>query len=183
MESISQLTNDTDPSLDVVDPTTTLTKRQVAIIQKTWEEVLKLGPSTVGIALYDLYFTRNPTYQNFFRAFRGVPLDQLKTHPRLKAHGTIAIQNLTGAIQTLDDPETAVLILKKTGRDHARREIQVEQFVELHKTLMILLASSLESMWTPLVSETWEKALTVVMTVVKGGMDEEEAAQKAQKVV
>ncbi|XP_055328693.1 globin-like [Paramacrobiotus metropolitanus] len=182
MEAVTNLERSTDPALDVKSNITELTKRETLAVQQTWEEVLKLGTPTVGVALFDLFFSRNPNYVQFFKALRDVPAGQLKTHPRLKAHGTTVVQTLSGIIQTLDDPETTVLILQKTGRDHVRRKIHAEQFQELHRTVFVLLEQVLGPLWTPLVRESWDKALSVVMKVVLDSLEDEEAKQRNNAV-
>lgn len=54
MDYLTKLANNPDPGLDIPNHVSSLTKREVMAVQKSWDEVAKLGVSTVGIALFDL---------------------------------------------------------------------------------------------------------------------------------
>ncbi|OQV22893.1 hypothetical protein BV898_03324 [Hypsibius exemplaris] len=176
-KTVTDLEMDKDPSMDVADKTTGLAKRERLVVQETWKEAGKLGWGTVGLALFNLYFDRHPEYILMFRAFKDISREDLRTHARLKAHGLNVVNALTGVIENLEDTETTVLLLEKTGRDHVRRKLHSKHFENLHLTVIELFRNVLGPNFTPFVEASWNKALTVVMGVVLNSLKQEKIAQ------
>ncbi|GAV08189.1 hypothetical protein RvY_17919-2 [Ramazzottius varieornatus] len=92
-----------NPAMQQVDPTTGLAVKERMLVQRTWKELMQLGRSNVGIELFHQYFTKYPQYVQHFKAFREVPSEKLKAHPRLKAHATTVVNAMDVIIDSLDD--------------------------------------------------------------------------------
>ncbi|GAV06342.1 hypothetical protein RvY_16351-2 [Ramazzottius varieornatus] len=89
---LDALTTAQNVSMEEINPVTGLTTRERLLVQRSWQELLKLGRSTVGIEIFDRYFTMFPQYIQAFKKFRDIPVEKLKSHPRLKAHGTTVLK-------------------------------------------------------------------------------------------
>ncbi|OQV17421.1 hypothetical protein BV898_08524 [Hypsibius exemplaris] len=175
---LTDIESNQDVSLDVLDPTTGLKKRERLVVQQTFEAISKkLGRAVLGRDIFYLFFQLHPAYLQLFKALRDIPPEQLKTHPRLKAHGLNAIQALAAVIENLEDTETTVLLLEKTGRDHVRRKLQSKHFEDFHSTTVALLKRELGPSFTPFVEQSWNKAFTVVNTVILGALRQEQLDQ------
>lgn len=179
-KDIDVLTNAQNPDMLAVDSTTGLTAKERLMVQRTWMELMKLGRSAVGVALFMEYFTKYPQYVKHFKAFRDIDLDVLRTHPRLKAHGTTVVNALDVVIDSLEDTDTVVALLEKIGRDHDRRGLSTPAFADFQSILMMLFEMFLKDSWTLAVQEAWRKALTVVMSTVLSSMNAAEQARTAK---
>ena len=66
----------------------------------------------------------HPEYQQYFKAFNKVSLEDLEKSPFLKAHATSVMSAINEVVCNLDEVEILGILLEKIGFSHARREIR-----------------------------------------------------------
>lgn len=80
---------------------------------------------------------------------------------------------ITQLVENLDDPEVLVEMLIKTGGNHFRRKIQLEQFNSLGVSIIGWL---IEKCGTKKMDDTavnaWKKTYGVIVSVIQKGMDQ-----------
>ncbi|KAJ9590153.1 hypothetical protein L9F63_016738, partial [Diploptera punctata] len=136
------LTALTGGNLDVPDPATGLTPREKNCVRRNWD-LVKADIKQNGIDLLMLFFEDNPSYQNYFKAFKDVPFKELPKNPRFHAHCTSVMYALTSVVDNLDDPECLVEMLSKLGENHQRRGINRQEFINLKSVVIKLFKTKL----------------------------------------
>ena len=119
------------------------------------------------------FFTEYPSYQQNFKAFKDVPIDQLKGNKRVLAHSNNVLYQISMLVDYLDDTETLVEMLIKLAKNHHRRKITIEMFQNLENTLVGWLEEKLGSeLMDDFAMNAWKKTYRVILQVVKKGYDE-----------
>lgn len=178
---LSSLTgSSSNPNLDVPDPATGLTPREKNSVKRNWD-VVKADIKQSGIDLLMLFFESYPSYQNFFKAFKDVPLKELPKNSKFHAHCTSVMYALTSIVDNLDDPECLVEMLSKLGENHQRRSIARQQFIDLKAVVIKFLKTKLGSKFTSEDETAWNKTLEAAYSVIFKGIDkaQEESTTKA----
>ena len=78
------------------------------------------------------FFTAHPFYQDYFRLFKGRPLEELQTCPKLRAHCAAVMFAISSIVSNLDDVECLVELVKKNATNHHARNIGGKQFDVSH---------------------------------------------------
>ncbi|KAJ8924507.1 hypothetical protein NQ315_007305 [Exocentrus adspersus] len=151
---------------DDPNPVTGLTSRDCYLIKTSWGKV-RQKPTENGIALFQLFFKNNPTYQQFF-PFRGVPADQLPKNKKLQAHANSVIYAFSSIVDSIDDPDMLASILHRIGESHGPRNITEETFINLKATMIELFTSVFSAKEV----EAWKKALTVATDLMVKALNE-----------
>ncbi|KAI0209094.1 hypothetical protein LSAT2_006220 [Lamellibrachia satsuma] len=99
-----------------------LTPEAKKVVQDTWAPVAA-NPKHFGVLLFLKYFKEYPRIQDFFVPFKGKSLEELKTSPKLRAHGTTVLHAVTAMVENLDDPDTMVVLLNNTAERHTPRTV------------------------------------------------------------
>lgn len=86
------------------------TEREVLIVQKSWEEVKKLGLENVGVLLFKNIFTADPGALSFF-SFKDLP--NLYESKAFKRHGKSVVTTVGAAVGGLRDVSNLVPFLGK----------------------------------------------------------------------
>jgi len=159
-----------DPKLDIPDPKTGLTPRQKLVLKENWALVAKDIKGN-GIDLFITFFKHHPEYQKDFQAFANVPFNELKTNKKLQAHAFSVMYALTSMIDNLDDIDCLLEILVKTGKTHGQRNIPLKKFEDLAVVVDGFLGEKLGNVYTPFARCAWQKALEVINSVIKTGLD------------
>lgn len=119
------------------------------------------------------FFTENPTYQSHFSSFKDVPISDLKGNKKVLAHALSVLSAISGLVDNLDDPEVLVEMLVKTGGNHFRRSIKVEQFNSLGVSIIGWL---IEKCGTGIMDQeainAWKKTYSVIVSVIQQGMEQ-----------
>jgi hypothetical protein len=86
------------------------TEREVQIVQKSWEEVKKLGLENVGVLLFKNIFTSAPSALSFF-SFKDLP--NLYESKAFKRHGKSVVTTVGAAVGGLREVSNLIPILGK----------------------------------------------------------------------
>lgn len=151
--------------LDVADPKTGLTPREKGLVRDTWALVRK-DIKANAIAIFLTLFQRHPEYQKLFSGFAEVPPEALSTNPRLGAHAMSVAYAITSLVDSLDDAECLVELVRKIAISHTRRPVTVTNFEHTMVVIVDTLKERLGGKMTPAAVAAWEKTLRLVVTVV-----------------
>ncbi|BFZ10645.1 hypothetical protein BsWGS_13684 [Bradybaena similaris] len=162
------------------DPTTGLTQKDRDIIAHIWglateKKTLKRNAVEFFMQLFEAY----PVIQDRFELFKGKPLDELRTSPKMKAHATSVFYALTSYVENVDDPETLVGLVQKIAVTHVGRGIPSDDFEKLRIVFLNFVKSLLGNQYTPEIEQAWDKLLRAQTAVYK--QTESELLSKSQK--
>ncbi|XP_065579018.1 globin-like isoform X1 [Artemia franciscana] len=151
---------------------TGLTLTEKSAIKKSWEIVME-NKAQHGVALFKAFFMAHPEYQQYFKAFNKVSLEDLEKSPFLKAHATSVMSAINEVVCNLDEVEILGILLEKIGFSHARREIRRIHFENLAKVVVAYLIQALGSHLTEEGADAWRKALCVMIDIIEKGSTSE----------
>ena len=114
------------------------------------------------------FFTEYPSYQQNFRSFKDVPIDQLRGNKKVLAHANNVLYQISMLVDYFDDTETLVEMLIKMAKNHHRRKITIEMFTNLENTIIDWLKEKLGSkLMNDKAVNAWKKTYGVILQVVK----------------
>ena len=114
------------------------------------------------------FFTEYPSYQQNFRSFKDVPIDQLRGNKKVLAHANNVLYQISMLVDYLDDIETLGEMLIKLANNHHRRKITIEMFTNLENTIIDWLKEKLGSkLMNDKAVNAWKKTYGVILQVVK----------------
>ncbi|KAF2355683.1 Globin [Trinorchestia longiramus] len=153
------------PGADTPDKITGLTPREARAVAVSWD-LVKPNMADHGVNFFLKFFEAYPDAQRKFRGFQDVPLESLRKDKRLRAHASTVMHAINSVVDSLDDPETLVEILKSVGGNHFKRGIERIHFEHLREVLLKYLKEALWSAFPPAAEDGWQKALTAVNAVI-----------------
>lgn len=89
-------------------------------------------------------FTAKPDYQELF-SFRGVPLQQLPSDRRLKAHARNVMYTLSMIVASLEEPDVLHEMVTKVAVSHLKKHLTKEHFLGLKGAFVAFLGDALGS--------------------------------------
>ena len=114
------------------------------------------------------FFTEYPSYQQNFRSFKDVPIDQLKGNKKVLAYSNNVLYQISMLVDYLDDTETLGDMLIKLANNYHRRKITIEMFTNLENTIIGWLKEKLGSkLMNDKAVTAWRKTYGVILGVVK----------------
>ncbi|XP_030754339.1 globin isoform X2 [Sitophilus oryzae] len=153
---------------DDPDPATGLTSRDKYLVRTSWARIMKNSTDS-GVALLTLFLKNHPEYLDLF-PFKNVPLDQLSTNKRFRAHCSSVIYALASIVDALNDNELLIQLLLKTGSSHISRNVKAKGFKDLQDATVELFSAVMK----PDELEAWKKTLEVAFGVILKGLVEGE---------
>ncbi|KAB7495918.1 Globin [Armadillidium nasatum] len=165
-ESSKVLPVDLGPEADIPDPDTSLTPRQVAYVNTTWD-LVRPEMKSHAVKFFILFFETHPEIQTRFKPFVGKKLEDLIDSKRLAAHATTVFSAIDSYISNLDDVSVVVEMLETTGINHKNRGINVSDFDLLPPVLIKYLGEALKDHWSEGAKQAWADLLNVVVTIIK----------------
>lgn len=142
-----------------------LSDDEQSAIKESWSFVWK-DKKENGIKLFIKLFTKYPEAQQKFKDFRGISMEEIKVHKKLRAHALSVVYALKSFIDNLDDVETLAELVKKIARSHVERtvtekeitwlvpvfievleDIMADQIMEVHKNSWTKLFEIIRSLW------------------------------------
>ena len=72
---------------------------------------------------YFRLFTLYPEAQHKFEDFRGITIEEVRVHKKLRAHALSVVYALKSFIDSLDDVETLAELIKKNAKNHMERTV------------------------------------------------------------
>ncbi|KAM8704183.1 hypothetical protein ACLKA7_008735 [Drosophila subpalustris] len=116
---------------------------EVQVIKKTWE-IPVATPTDSGAAILTTFFERYPSNLDKF-PFRDVPLAELATNSRFRAHAGRIIRVFDESIQVLGqdgDLEKLDEIWTKVATSHIPRKISKESYNQLKEVILEVLTAA-----------------------------------------
>jgi hypothetical protein len=74
-------------------------------------------------------FTLYPESLAAFHDFKGLPIQEVAVHKKLRGHALSVMYSIKSFIDTLDDLETLDELVRKNARNHAPRGVGEKQFM------------------------------------------------------
>lgn len=149
------------------DPVTGLSARDRYLVNNSWAMVKK-DLKGAGMHVFKLLFEQHPDVQEMFPFAKGKSYEEYKSDPRFAAHINSVLYTLTSVVDHLDDPDVLEAMIRKTGVNHYRRSVSMEQF----KVLGGVLVQALNDLLGPRVmnaetTASWGKTYTHLMKILE----------------
>ncbi|XP_031848710.1 globin 1 [Nomia melanderi] len=148
-----------------IDEATGLTEKQKKLVQNTWA-VIRKDEVGSGIAVMTAFFNKYPQYQQYFNAFKDVPLPELPNNKRFQAHCASIITALNTVIDSLHDPGLMEASLIGLAERHKNRGQKKQEFQDLKEVIQEVLRQALGRQFTSEVAEAWSKTLDAAFTKI-----------------
>ncbi|XP_064487951.1 uncharacterized protein LOC135400146 [Ornithodoros turicata] len=143
-------------SYDVPSPPTGLTIREQYSIAETWSAFRRDLP-TGSMSAFIVLFSRYPEYKMLFPALRHVPFGELSQDPRLMAHGMAVFYFLSAMVDSLENPDTLVELIRKNSLNHVRRAVTPHHFDQMAVVIVQVLQDKLRARMTATATTAWQK--------------------------
>lgn len=69
------------------------------------------------------FFTHFPEAQDKFKDFKGLSIEEVRAHKKLRAHALSVFYAIKSYIDHLDDLETLTELIRKNARNHVDRKV------------------------------------------------------------
>ncbi|CAN8019051.1 unnamed protein product [Ixodes persulcatus] len=158
-------------STDMPSAKTGLTSSDKSAIKDTWT-MFRRETRTNALSLFVALFSRYPEYQKLFPNFADVALKDMMQCPSLTAHALTVTYALASIIESIDDENTMVELIKKNIRNHVRRSVTPEHFVNINNLLIEVMQVKLRSRMTASVIVSWKKFFAMHDAVTRQTYDE-----------
>lgn len=114
--------------------------------------------------LFFRLFTAKPEYQELF-SFRGVPLEQLPSDRRLKAHARNVMYTLSMIVASIEEPDVLQEMVNKVAVSHVKKHLNETHFLELKGAFVAFLGDALGSS-DAAVLIAWSKTFDLFMVAM-----------------
>ncbi|KAK8770241.1 hypothetical protein V5799_013294 [Amblyomma americanum] len=146
---------------ELPDELTGLTENEVKLVQQTWRKFSSENPE-YGVLLFLAMFLKHPEYIQLFKPFRGKSVAVLKEDPTFRAHGCSIGYHITSMVESLHDPATFEILVRRNATEHLRRKgVKPLHFEVMGQCIVDTLQATDERHMTPAAVEAWGKFLTV----------------------
>lgn len=146
-------------------PVTGLAPAEKHSIRLTWA-LFKRNLREDGPAIFLVLFLRYPEYQKLFTPFANDDANALRVNPRLTAHALAVAYTLTSIIDNLDQPQTAVELVRKVANTHYGHSVKVYHFEHFSIVLIDVLMDKLGSHMTATATDSWTKLMSFLAKCV-----------------
>ncbi|KAK8786350.1 hypothetical protein V5799_023874, partial [Amblyomma americanum] len=136
---------------------TGLTENEVKLVQQTWRKFSSENPEC-GVLLFLSLFIKHPEYIQLFDPFRGKPIAALKDNPTFRAHGCSIGYHITSMVESLRDPGTFEILVRRNATEHMRRKgVKPLHFEVMGQRIVDVLQATDERHMTPAAVNAWRK--------------------------
>lgn len=153
-----------------------LTEEELNAIHESWAVVWS-DKKKNGIELFIKFFTLHPEAQDYFHDFKGLSIDEVRTHKKLRAHALSVMYAFKSFIDSLDDLDTLIELVQKNARSHAPRGVGEREIMWLLPALAQLLDDIMKGEVTELHKLAWTKLLQAVASISKEEQENMKASQ------
>ncbi|GIY25003.1 GLOBIN domain-containing protein [Caerostris extrusa] len=102
-----------------------------------------------------------------FKDFADVPIAELGSNKKLLGHALSVMYALNSIVDNLNDVESLIQVLQKTGESHQPRKISGYHFQNLAVVVINLLKEALgPSLMDATAEEAWRKTLEVANSII-----------------
>lgn len=141
-----------------------LTKEEVNAIQETWALVWS-DKKNNGIDFFVKFFTHFPEAQDKFKDFKGLAIEEVRAHKKLRAHALSVFYAIKSYIDHLDDLETLTELIRKNARNHVDRNVGGKEVKWLVPPFVELLEEKTNGKVTELHKTAWTKVFDVIASI------------------
>ncbi|XP_074094604.1 globin-like [Cotesia typhae] len=156
-------------NVDVVDPVTGLSGRDVRLVQSTWA-IVKKDRLASGITVMLGFFESHPEYQSYFDEFRDVPRQDLPGNKKFQAHALSVMTALSKTVDALNNVGVLEANLTALGKRHGNRELTEQQFQHLKIVIVDVFRQTLGDQFTEETEEAWTKTFKVMYSYIFKGL-------------
>ncbi|XP_054922928.1 globin-like [Dermacentor andersoni] len=140
---------------------TGLTYRERKHVRDTWQAFCRAKPD-YGVLIFVEFFQRYPTYLQLFQPFGDLPLKDLVCNHRFRAHGSAVGHQFTAVVDTLDEPDVMIELIRKNAIKHALKPgVKAEHFESLLHVMLETMQTRCPEHFTPDVIVAWTKLFDV----------------------
>jgi hemoglobin-like flavoprotein len=134
--------------------TQNLTADDIAIVQRTWQQVAPIADTAAGL-FYDRLFATDPDLRAMFSA---VDLDMQKKR---------LMEALSFVIGALDNFDALVPTIAALGQRHVGYGVTPAHYFTVGSALLHTLEQGLGDQWTDTVAAAWTNTYTAIADIMK----------------
>ncbi|XP_077494461.1 cytoglobin-1-like [Amblyomma americanum] len=165
---------------ELPDELTGLTENEVKLVQQTWRKFSTENPEC-GVLLFLSLFIKHPEYIQLFDPFRGQAIAALKDNPTFRAHGCSIGYHITSMVESLRDPGTFEILVRRNATEHMRRKgVKPLHFEVMGQRIVDVLQATDERHMTPAAVQAWRKFFACMVAIIQDVYDKA-AAERAER--
>jgi hemoglobin-like flavoprotein len=126
-----------------------LTKKEIALIRKSWNQVRKVDPIILGDILYSKLFYDNPWLRKMF------PEDTERQYRKF----IVMLDTIVARLETLGELKGDIVMMAK---QHANYGVKPEHYNMVGKALLLTLQKTLDKDWTDEVRSAWVNCYAIL---------------------
>eukprot|EP00058_Branchiostoma_floridae_P024526 XP_002610016.1 hypothetical protein BRAFLDRAFT_99970 [Branchiostoma floridae] len=154
-----------------VDPRLPLDARQKFHLEKSWKSVAR-NIDRAGMFMFLRLFRDCPEMIEKYPELRGMDdQEELRNSQFLQEHSQRVLDAFDHTIDSLDDVDYVIQLLKKIGQMHADLELKPDDMWKLEQPFLAAVAECLEDRYTPKFQEIYSKLITFIIEHVVNGFD------------
>ncbi|KAH9379383.1 hypothetical protein HPB48_008095 [Haemaphysalis longicornis] len=160
-----------------------MTSREKRLVLDSWRRFCRQNPD-YSVILFMGMFTRHPEYQKLFRPFRKVHREALPSNAKFRAHACAVGHQLSAIVESLDEPEVAVELIRKNAADHTKRaRVRPANFEGLFSAVLAEMEAKSKPVMTPAVVAAWEKLFRRINIITRSVYDQADATASGSATV
>ncbi|XP_012935182.1 globin [Aplysia californica] len=145
-----------------------LTTQDRNLIKDTGEIMFnKMHVENKGVAFLIAFFKAYPHNQRFFKAFRNIPPDDLKSLPHMGNHGRRVMEQIALLVQHIDDEVFFKDQITSLQERHTPRRVRGRQFKDMLTMFVEFIRQQLGSKFTSQHEIAWRKFIGHFLAVVE----------------
>lgn len=153
---------------DRPDPRTGLTPAEKNAVQYTWTLFRTQDYTGNSVNLFLELFAQYPKYKLLFPVFSEESPDTLTKNARFIAHALAVTYQLSAIVETLDDPEIMVELVRKNAYSHVRRKgVTPVHFASLGKVLVAFFVRNYHLKKASAAKLGWEKMFQMMVRTTR----------------
>ncbi|XP_071823290.1 globin-1-like [Apostichopus japonicus] len=145
--------------------TAQLSEVEKNLIRSSWEQALK-NKKVFGVNVFIKLFIQNPSSQDLFEQLRGIPLEDLKTHRKMKAHALRVMASLNTLVEQIDEEEILSEMFNNVARTHVIHKVEKAHYDLLGQVLMEVFSEELGAKFDSATKGAWLKAYVIMENII-----------------
>ncbi|KAL5008453.1 hypothetical protein ScPMuIL_014034 [Solemya velum] len=165
---------------------TYLTKRQIQLVQETWD-ILKEDSTKLGVTVFLRLFETEADLKSLFpkivRMNENNELEWYLDREMLQKHAVTVMEGLGAAVDSLEESNFFNSVLMSIGQTHNKRNVKPQMLKRLWPSLNYGFKSYLGPKYTKEVSEAWRKVYMYICLQMRRGMDSTQSAKAEEDLM
>ncbi|XP_071503439.1 globin-like [Diadema antillarum] len=150
------------------DPRLPLTARQKFSLEKSWKAVQR-DMEGVGMNTLLRLYKEDPSIQDLFPSFKGKTEQQLRNDMAFENQAVMVLNVFDEVIEKLNDVDSAISLLKKTGKKHSM--IEADTMMKFEKPFLASVKEALEDRYNEKIEAIYIQFTKFVLDHVVSGME------------